>query len=668
MFQRISSGQTPTFSLRIAGSLLFMVALTLSLASRASASVFSWNPLCGSGWHESCSSGHCFDEDGPTHNFNNWGLESCGDDNPPQSPGAGDHAIIPSSGYAVLSSPASVANLTCDGTLVLRSILTATGALQVNGHLTFDGGGIAGLCDTVIAAGATGETTGSSGSIQNGTFTNYGTFSLNGEMTALVINHGARFYNEGLVEIATISIWGTGLEGYDDDPANAFYNNGTFRKVNDPDGFSISRLPFHNTGVVEVRDGLIEMSGGGSSTGAFDIYPDAMLGLSGAGLTFTLNAGTSFPNTGLLRQANGILAVPGDMAIPNLEISSGDLANEGVLTCSKALTFWGANVTGSGSIVIPSGSDMYINGWSNMHDHTITNHGTLHWSNGGFADGWETGFVLNNTGVCEANGAFAGGPGTIHNSGTMNASNFHLGGSAFENSGLVEVNSGNVGIDNFTQTAGTTRFHPGTFFLGEGGVHIEAGLLEGSTNIFYSSLTNTGGVVAPGLPLGTLTVGLGYTQGADGTLQIELGGTDAGQYDYLETSFSTPVSLDGTLEIAITNGYVPQAGDSFVILTHGPRTGEFANVVAPTGACPEHPLFEVVYNPNDVTVVVTTAATCAVIGDLNGSGACDIDDIEPFAALMVSNDIAFNSCADTNSDCSNDGRDIQSFIQILLNP
>ena len=78
--------------------------------------------------------------------------------------------------------------------------------------------------------------------------------------------------------------------------------------------------------------------------------------------------------------------------------------------------------------------------------------------------------------------------------------------------------------------------------------------------------------------LGRLTIGAGstftvmgdFTQGASATLEVQLGGTpDTGQFGRLNVTGKA--SLDGTLEVSLTNGYVPSTGDAFQILTYASR-------------------------------------------------------------------------------------------------
>ena len=90
------------------------------------------------------------------------------------------------------------------------------------------------------------------------------------------------------------------------------------------------------------------------------------------------------------------------------------------------------------------------------------------------------------------------------------------------------------------------------------------------------------GVASPGGSPGTLSLGPSenYQQGVSGILQIELGGHNPGtQYDQLVVGGNA--SLAGTLELRLINGFVPQPGDQFQVLTCGSQAGPFSQINAP---------------------------------------------------------------------------------------
>jgi hypothetical protein len=71
-----------------------------------------------------------------------------------------------------------------------------------------------------------------------------------------------------------------------------------------------------------------------------------------------------------------------------------------------------------------------------------------------------------------------------------------------------------------------------------------------------------------------LTINGDYTQNALATLEMELGGLlRGGEYDALVVTGA--MSLAGTLDVTLWNGFAPLAGNSFDILDWGTLNGTF---------------------------------------------------------------------------------------------
>jgi hypothetical protein len=107
-------------------------------------------------------------------------------------------------------------------------------------------------------------------------------------------------------------------------------------------------------------------------------------------------------------------------------------------------------------------------------------------------------------------------------------------------------------------------------------------------------------VESNGMP-GSLAIRGDYTQTANGTLALKIGGTDQGTgYDYL--SVSGTAVLDGTLEVSVLDGFFVQPGDTFTLVTFGQRQGEFATIdgLRPRG---QHLDFDAVYDDGGFTLV-----------------------------------------------------------------
>lgn len=162
---------------------------------------------------------------------------------------------------------------------------------------------------------------------------------------------------------------------------------------------------------------------------------------------------------------------------------------------------------------------------------------------------------------------------------------------------------------------------------------------SGSATLNTSTLTNTGrltgvgtvngsvdnqtGTVAPGASPGTLSVNGNYSQGAGGTLEIEVEGTAAGQFDKLAVGGNA--TLGGTLALKPSAGYAASAapGNSVQVLTYGgSRTNPFAATSAnPALTCPN--VFAASYNDaakNVAAVVSNSGANCGGGGGTGGGG------------------------------------------------
>lgn len=131
----------------------------------------------------------------------------------------------------------------------------------------------------------------------------------------------------------------------------------------------------------------------------------------------------------------------------------------------------------------------------------------------------------------------------------------------------------------FTLTGGSMTIRNGPLVVSN------QGTLRGTSYINSEVVLTDQAHLAPGDGLGTLGVGrtsstYGLTCGQTTSLDFELGGTATGQYDLLK--IAGLVSLDGYLDIHWVNGYVPNIGDSWIILDNDgvdKIVGRFANGV-----------------------------------------------------------------------------------------
>lgn len=113
--------------------------------------------------------------------------------------------------------------------------------------------------------------------------------------------------------------------------------------------------------------------------------------------------------------------------------------------------------------------------------------------------------------------------------------------------------------------------------MNNGVFDFEGGTL--SVNRFEGDLTNLGGSLAPGSEsaAGATIVTEDYNQHSDGKLAIDVGGlSPGGTHDLVNVLGDA--SLDGLLELSLTNSFTPDASDVFTILAADTLTGFFDNI------------------------------------------------------------------------------------------
>ena len=103
-----------------------------------------------------------------------------------------------------------------------------------------------------------------------------------------------------------------------------------------------------------------------------------------------------------------------------------------------------------------------------------------------------------------------------------------------------------------------------------------AGTLGGSGTVGAVTV-NDGGTVAPGNSVGSLAINGTYNQTSGGKLAIELGGYTPGTgHDQLAVSGHAIVG--GTLNVSLVNGFRPNVGDTFAIITSSSEAGNFSTI------------------------------------------------------------------------------------------
>lgn len=192
-----------------------------------------------------------------------------------------------------------------------------------------------------------------------------------------------------------------------------------------------------------------------------------------------------------------------------------------------------------------------------------------------------------------------------------------------------------------------TRIAAGATFAGGGTLFIPDGsTVQLQDNADVDVLIQNQGTLELGLAAApnAQASGLDYQQDAAGELAITLGGTGLSDFDRL--TLTGVASLAGALDISLNNGYVPAAGNMFPFLAASTSVlGAFTAVTQPADM-PAGLLFDVVYAPNLVQLVVVNAPIYSA--DFNLDGNVDGADLAQWHG-------DFGEPGNGDSDADNDG-------------
>lgn len=160
-----------------------------------------------------------------------------------------------------------------------------------------------------------------------------------------------------------------------------------------------------------------------------------------------------------------------------------------------------------------------------------------------------------------------------------------------------------------------------TLLKGAGGsFNFTGGVLTADTVGF--DLVNNGGTISPGASPGVTHVMGDITLNA-GVLEIEIGGTEFGEYDQLVVDGET--TLGGTLQVIdLADAYTPALGDMFALVaSQGGFVGTFSAFDLPSLASGLE--WEVVTNAMTLSLAVVEASA-GLAGDYNDDGVVDAAD------------------------------------------
>lgn len=354
---------------------------------------------------------------------------------------------------------------------------------------------------------------------------------------------------------------------------NGMTNNGTIL-VNETRGSSGTYVQFEVDGSLGGTGTIVLNSTSNVET--------AVLRNVGAGTRIQHGAGHTVRGTGRIA---GSLVNNGTL---NADVTNGEMAIDASITNNSLITATNGGIAQiNNTTVTQNGSGaLRANGGVVQLASSAIVGGLMEATNGG---------IVRATGGSSLNGVTVNGPWAL-----ANGSSITIGAAGIVNNGVLTVNetSGNSGT--YVQTASAITLagagsiilnatsNPETAVLRPNGagasIFNSATHTVGGQGRIQSPFTNAGGLVPGGLNGGTgrLTMtGEPWTNQETAHIDIDIGGTQQGvTYDHV---LSQPAMVvDGTLNIAMVNGFLPAPGAVFDIITAPNITGTFDDLNLPT--------------------------------------------------------------------------------------
>ena len=372
------------------------------------------------------------------------------------------------------------------------------------------------------------------------------------------------------------------------------------------------------------------------------------------------HAGATFTGDGtvLIDNQNNFIDAGVELSIPRLAFRGGigtaAFNGPGAVRITRSLELGGGGY--NVDTTIAAGATMSVAGpgfteslnWQNLGQATITSGGLNYFTT--FNN--RAGALVDVQGDIYFGGRF--GNGVFNNDGTYikSAGTGDSGmNGTLNNSGLVSLRAGRLSVNSFNQTAGTTEFAGGGLYTGT--AVLNGGIITG-VGIVNASVSNAAGALAPGNGIGTLQLAADsgvagdYSQGAAGSLRIQIGGTTPGS-GHDQFVIARNAALNGGLNIQLVGGYQPSIGDAFTILNcGGSRSGTFARVSGVNIGNGKR--FNVQYGAQNVTLTVVTGGSTP--GDIDGDGHVTLIDLANLLTGFGLSDgqTGFSPAADVNGD------------------
>jgi hypothetical protein len=408
-----------------------------------------------------------------------------------------------------------------------------------------------------------------------GLFNNYSSVT-HVDLGDLHIDFGSRWVNRpgstyDLQSDANI----TGLKRWDATPR--FVNEGLFRKSG---GSATSRVEivFRNmSGTIEVDTGTLMLAGTGgagsmSSNGIFLVAREATLDLGGGNVN-VFNGTYTGDGEGTILFNGGILRAATDFAPTTFRFTRGGFRWNGGTIAAELNEF-----VNEGLVELNGATVKNIGAGPGFRNRGMVIHRGAGQLNIEYGSSWKNDYGATYDLQSDVSLSAAGGAGpvpTFENSGMFRKSagpGIATVNSAFLNAGSVEVGSGMLNFaESFVQVSGATRLSGGELSVSST-LDLQGGSLSGAGRVFAAVVN--GGHLAPGSSPGVMDITGNFSQGPKGVLEIEIGGrTPDTEYDQLLVRGQA--HLAGTLRVRLLNDFVPEIGDSFLVMLNTRINGTF---------------------------------------------------------------------------------------------
>ena len=392
--------------------------------------------------------------------------------------------------------------------------------------------------------------------------------------------------------------------------ATSFTNSGTSHALNGAT-LSINSANWSSTATIAETNSVLNLGGTFVTAGLNVQQTGGTVNLTGTlnntGATLTLNATTGSWNLAGGTINGGILAFADGQTL--------------LVTASSANRLVGVTVNGdltlSQSSAVVRFNNVTLNGTAHLtNSSSIAFEGTQSFNSGTISFDDATGNVVEmqaaGTLTLGAAAAIRGNTGTI-------------GGSRYFGAAMTLVNQGLISAE----VSGRTLTVAATSFTNNGTSHA----LNGATLSINNLASPQSGTIGAGVG-STVTINGNITEGATGVINVDIGGTAAGQFGKI--SITGAATLAGTLTATIVNGFAPIVGNSFQVIAYASHSGTFGTT---TGvSLPVGEGINPTYNATNLTITIAAAlqASGGAATGSDGSGTTlTPDQLAPVLAAAI---------------------------------